>query len=163
LSNFITEKQLLKAIKLGHDEISKLCLVMEDFQGKFGKKKKTDTLRTIPPSLMENIDKVRNHKKNTNKQINNCLSSSLRISLICFSVIWREDNEHPTNQRETRETSIDDFHRKRYFNEISIIFFYFLFATRDDFPEAIEFTGYRTVGKHQEILEKSTRRRERLR
>jgi polyribonucleotide nucleotidyltransferase len=110
LSNFITEQQLLKAIKVGHDEISKLCLVMEEFQGKFGKKKKRDTLRTIPPSLMENIDKVRNNKKNTNKQM--CLSSSLLISLICLSflsffflsVIRRENNEYPPSQRETRQT-----------------------------------------------------------
>jgi polyribonucleotide nucleotidyltransferase len=61
LSNFITESQLLEAVKAGHLAVQQLCQSIADFAKKYGKKKKIDTLHEVPQALIDQIDKVNNN------------------------------------------------------------------------------------------------------
>ena len=57
-ANFVTEEVFLKALSAGHEAIGTICDGISAFQKFAGKEKKTDTLRTIPKDLIENMDKV---------------------------------------------------------------------------------------------------------
>lgn len=54
--NFLTEEQVLEAIKLGHEGIKLICDTLHKWQKKLGKQKNHSTLKKLPEGLLEQVD-----------------------------------------------------------------------------------------------------------
>jgi len=57
-ANFLTEQQMVEALKIGHAAIGEICDAIDAFQVVAGKAKKTDTLRQVPAHLVDDIDSL---------------------------------------------------------------------------------------------------------
>lgn len=55
-ADFLSEELMMEALKKGHAAIGTICDAMTAFQKVAGKPKKIDTLRVLPPGLLETID-----------------------------------------------------------------------------------------------------------
>lgn len=57
-ADFLSEETMMEALKLGHAAIGEICDALSAFQAHVGTTKKTDTLRKLPPDLLNSIDKL---------------------------------------------------------------------------------------------------------
>lgn len=55
--DFLTEEQVLEAIETGHQAIKLICETLSKWQEEIGKKKNLDTLKKLPSSLLEEMEK----------------------------------------------------------------------------------------------------------
>jgi len=58
--DFLTEDQVLEAIKLGHDSIKMICQTLSQWQKRVGKPKNHQTLRLIPKELYHTVETLAN-------------------------------------------------------------------------------------------------------
>ena len=56
-AEFLPEDIMFEALKLGHKAIGEICDAIQAFSDLVNPEKKTDTLRKLPESLVDNIDK----------------------------------------------------------------------------------------------------------
>jgi polyribonucleotide nucleotidyltransferase len=54
--DFLTEEQIIEAIEEGHEAIRTICQALSDWQQRIGKPKQRGTLKTIPQTLIDEID-----------------------------------------------------------------------------------------------------------
>ena len=57
-ADFLSEEQLIEALKMGHEAIGKICDAISRFQEAVGAPKKLDSLHKVPDGLIEQIDQV---------------------------------------------------------------------------------------------------------
>lgn len=57
-AEFLTEEQMVEALNIGHEAIGVICDAIDEFKRIAGKDKKVDTLRRLPSSLVDNMDKL---------------------------------------------------------------------------------------------------------
>ena len=56
--DFLTEEQVLEAIRLGHEGIQKICHTLDEWQKKIGKEKNRASLRPLSKELVEEVEVI---------------------------------------------------------------------------------------------------------
>lgn len=57
-ADFLTEEEVLEAIRVGHVGIAKIAKALGDWQKKIGKPKRTDCLRTLPQEVINEVERI---------------------------------------------------------------------------------------------------------
>ena len=88
-ADFLPEETMIAAVTLGHEAIGTICDAISAFQAAVGGTKKTDTLRKLPPDLLNSMDQLYGERLTTALSIGDKHARGRAVSLVEIDITQR--------------------------------------------------------------------------
>ena len=88
-ADFLPEETMIAAVTLGHEAIGTICDAISAFQAAVGGTKKTDTLRKLPPDLLNSMDQLYGDRLTTALSIGDKHDRGRAVSLVEIDITQR--------------------------------------------------------------------------
>ena len=88
-ADFLPEETMIAAVSLGHEAIGTICDAISAFQTAVGGTKKTDTLRKLPPDLLNSMDQLYGERLTTALSIGDKHDRGRAVSLVEIDITQR--------------------------------------------------------------------------